>query len=650
MSGKVFAASSNVHEDQAEVLFEYYRQAAEEIVRQEEQIEKDIAVGKEEQAQLSEQVRELAFREKAAYGAAAVIAGLAILPQVRGLAILPVLGALGFGVYCLITRKRHSATIEALQTKASALKDAHKKIRRDYRVNKLGVAYVPVAGQIAFEGKSFLVDYTDTVPKQEFRLNTVRRADLFTTTVRELEALLSDIPIVEGSADMEVVATDQYSRSIQNVSYYDYLGSLDRKLRATAYCLEDLETSSVSLPVVFPNAAYAGFLSEYGTSEIGDAPVIECFSRDAFDDELETFRSLNETKKALEREAAQFEEVLRGLMSNVASTVQTVTQLKMASAHMMIDHSNRVLFKILQAPYNHYSPRLEADEIERIRHESFDYQDSVDNYSGFQLKASSRVRYDPVSDMWVAEDGSRTGFPFGMPQIEEEIIAPIVQSLMQETRLERLKIYNGIKDQKISYLNKWHQDTEDFYGRNRAESNDLINQMRSSFTEFIASYNALSALEKTEKSMASSGSLGDTTVQSDTDFSEVVASYEMKAREYQTVQEEFASYMERLKEDIDRRAVKFGFIQYYDASLRDGNAKRFSEAVSRADQIDERRRPLLAVNPFYAEVSELSPRPVVEPLGSEHAALNLEAIVRQSLETLDEDSVESTGSMARGAQ
>ena len=93
------------------------------------------------------------------------------------------------------------------------------------------------------------------------------------------------------------------------------------------------------------------------------------------------------------------------------------------------------------------------------------------------------MKYDIVSDCWVGEDGGKTNFPFGVHQIHEEIVAPIVQNLMEETRLERMKIYNNIKDQKISYLNQWHQETMDFYGRNRSESNDLINIMRSTLSE-----------------------------------------------------------------------------------------------------------------------------------------------------------------------
>jgi hypothetical protein len=80
-------------------------------------------------------------------------------------------------------------------------------------------------------------------------------------------------------------------------------------------------------------------------------------------------------KTSLERHSRQFEQVLRSLMVNSAGTVQAVTELKMASTSKLVESSNRLLFMILKAPYNHYSPKLEADEIERIRNESCRYQD-----------------------------------------------------------------------------------------------------------------------------------------------------------------------------------------------------------------------------------------------------------------------------------
>ena len=43
MKGKIFAESSNIYQDQAKILFNYYQAMAEKIVQEEEAIEKEIA-------------------------------------------------------------------------------------------------------------------------------------------------------------------------------------------------------------------------------------------------------------------------------------------------------------------------------------------------------------------------------------------------------------------------------------------------------------------------------------------------------------------------------------------------------------------------------------------------------------------------------
>ena len=211
---------------------------------------------------------------------------------------------------------------------------------------------------------------------------------------------------------------------------------------------------------------------------------------------------------------------------------------------------------------------------------------------------------------------------------------------MNETRIERLKIYNHIKDQKISYLNKWHQDTEDFYGRNRAESADLINLMRASLRDYVAAYNTLTSLKKTEDSMAQSGgSLDSTVVTATVNSAEVFAAFELQSKEFQNVQMDFESYMERLKEDIDVKAGKFEHIDYYDALLRDGNSKDIAVASSEVHKLDERRKPLITVNPLFAKTSEMPPKPNIEDITYDHISLNLPSIAKNTLRELDEDLV-----------
>ena len=614
MTGKIFPESNNIYQDQAKVLFDYYRKAAEKIVQEEERIEKEIAVLEEHRIALNKDL------SKAIYWLF-----LCFL-------LIPVI------VY-FIKRSNLSKEIAGLDAKIQELENQHDNIFRDYKVSKLGVVYVPVAEQIKYEDKSFIVDYTGKVDEEEVTLQLPRQNDLLIETIADLENLSAQAPIVETSEDTETMETDEYSTSIQQINQHDYFGKLERSLRTVSFCMDDLDTTSVSLPLVADKSSYLYYLNEYGTSDIPpDATVINVFDHEKYASRVSKFQELNKLKDSLSNESAPFDNVLKGLMVTMANSVQAISALKIASTDKVIFESNKTLFQILKSPYNHYSPKLEYDEIERIRNEKFDYSESVQTYEPFQLKPSSRTRYNLLSGSWTAEDGSTTDFPFGVHQLYEEIVAPIVQNLMNENRIERLKIYNHIQDQKISYLNKWHQDTDSFYRANRAESHDLINLMQESLREYVAAYNTLASLQKTEENMQQSdGSLDATVVEAVDNSGDTLAAFELQAKEFKDVQDKFEEYMGRLQEDIKEKADRFGHIKYYDAKLRDGKANEIAIAADEVRDLDDRRKPLASVNPLFAKVSELPPTPQVEALTYDHLSLNLPAIAKNALNELSPD-------------
>ncbi len=612
MTGKIFAESGNIHQDQAKILFNFYSQAAEKIVREEERIEKQIATLEEEKVRLNKE-----------------ISGLWVW----------FLTIILFFIY-FIKKSRLEKEIAEVDSRIAEFKKMHSEIFRDYKVSKLGVAYVPVADQIKYEDKSFIVDYTGKVAESEVTLQTSRQNDLLIKTIGELESLTREAPVIEESKETELLETDEYSTSIQEIQEYDYFGKLDRSLRTLSYCMEDLDTSSVSLPLVSESSEYKGFLEEYATKDIpATAPIIEVFDKERYSASVNKFQELNHLKDSLSSQTQQFEDVLKSLMVSIASSVQAISALKVASTDKVVFESNKILYQILKAPYNHYSPLLEHEEIERIRLEKFDYSEDVQNYQPFQLKHSSRVRYNMYTGEWVAEDGSVTNMPFGVHQIYEEIVAPVVQNLMEETRIERLKIYNHIKDQKISYLNKWHQDTEAFYRANRAESADIINLMQESLREYVAAYNTLVSLQRTEDNMVQSkGQLDSAVVDVADNAAETLAAFELQSAEFKKTQDDFEEYMERLKEDIDLKAERFGYVEYYDAKLRDGHSNEVAVATEEIHSLDERRKPLATVNPLFAKQSELLPAPNVEEITFEHISLNLPVVVKNALENLDQQS------------
>lgn len=587
------------------------------------QIEKEISIKKADMKQMQEQMLVKA-RHRLLFLVSAVVLGAVIgifVSPLIGFLVAAGLGTLGYVAHSAIAKLEQKRGEE--QTAIHGFEEAHKLIRRNYKVHKLGVAYVPVATQIPFEAESILIDHTGSCPEKEFNLYLVRNQAEFTDTVSELEKAIAKVPLVETSKDVEEVDTGEHSRAIQKVPFYDYFGNLDRRMRSAAFLLNDLEKISVSMPIVMPSSPFAKFLKIHATKEIKSAPTIEVFSTSSFNSQVEKFMDLNDIKKTMENHTQEFEVFVQGLMTRLAETVQGVSRLKLASTNRLTDQANKILFASFKASFHHYSPQLEAEEIERIRSESFDYEDSVDSYQYFNLKQSSTVKFDPISWNWVAEDGSRTSFPFAVHQIHEEIVIPIIRNLMLETRAERMSIYNSIKDQKIDYLNQWHRDTDDFYGRNRAEGSDLLNLMQSSLTEFTAAFNQYKAFEETQKSLSQSGSLDSSVVNSEPTSGESVVVYQAKSTEFAKIQQEFNEYMDRLKEEIDCKAERFAHIEYYDASLQDGESQRRSAAISHVNSLDSRRKPLVAVDPYFAEVADLPPVPDLASSAFESLSINL---------------------------
>lgn len=618
MEGKIFRDSANIYQDQAKVLYEYYKAAAEKIVSQEKVIEAQIA---EEEHLIKKYQEDLAQAQKMR------TIGWCLAILLVGLIIVIVQNS---------KIKEINQKIEDANAKIASCREAHKNIFRDYKVTKMGVAYVPVAKRVAYNGKSFIVDQSGVAKDEKFTLQVIKNSNLINEAVDNLQDLVKTAPIVESSKETETVNTGDMSRSIQKVNFNDYFGRMDRTLRTISYTLGNVEEYSVELPVVFPGTSYAKFLEEHATSNVENSPVFNVFDTSKYDPYIQNFNELNETRRAMSSQSEQMDRVLKSLMVDMADAVQSTAARKVASAGSLVDYSNRILFNLLKAPYNFYSPVLEAEEIERIRNEKFDYETVDYSYKPFNLRESSKVKLDLRSMSWVAEDGSRTNVPFGVNQIQYEIIAPIVSNLLKDTRKDRIAIYNHIKDQKISYLNKWHQDTEDFYGRNRAEAADIINLMRSTLSEYSAAYNTLSAYKKTEDEMKRSGSLESAVTEAVDNSAEVLAGYQAQSQQVVQTQKEFSDYMDRLHEDIDARAEKFGYVEYFDASLRDKVSRDMAMAASNVSSLDVRRKPLAEVNPLLAQNSDLPPVPSVDEVAYEYAGMNLGSIARGAVQELED--------------
>lgn len=621
MTGKIFENSSNIYQDQAKILFNYYKTAAETIVSaqmKEEQNKADLIKQRDECVQNCKKAKTL-------FTAFYIVSGVCLV-LILFLSFIALLVSIGFLIAAIVKTVEHNKLKKSIEDFEKLIKESDQRyanIRMDYKVDKIGVVYVPVATRVPFEDQSFVLDHTGETTDTGFKLTVLRQPDEFQDSVRQLTETLDTLPVVEDNDQTESINTSEYSTSVQTLTLNDYMGNIDRQVRNISYLLGDNDDVSVNIPVITPQSNTANYLKEFSTDDTNGHPVVKVFDV-SFEDRLEKFASLNALKDQIKNsDDADSNEYMKHLMQKIAESVQLFTQTKVSGSAKIADYTTSIFNTVLKAGYTQYSPNLEAEEIERVRAADFDYRSSVNEYTPFSLKASSIVKYELFSKSWVAEDGSRTSMPFGMHQIDEEIFMPVIAALMEETRVERLKIYNNIEDQKRMYLERWSSETGNYFRDNRKTADELITHMRETYADYMNAYNMYKSLTDTSGTMKQSGRLEDGEVKEIDSQAEMIAGFEAQAAQCNQQQEEFADFMDRIQDNIEMSTREFSHIEYYEGSLRDTVPHETAVAFSNIRGLDYRHKKLVGINPYVANRAELPPEPITNPDIIEHINIDL---------------------------
>ena len=204
MEGKIFSESANIYQDQAKVLFEYYKAAAQKIVSEEKSYEAKIADAEYQISKYNEDMAKAVTKRTIGWIFCWTIVGLVIALMKH------------FEI------KEFEKLIEEKNAEIANLQKAHQGVFRDYKVTKMGVAYVPVAKRVAYNDKSFIVDQSGIASKETFTLQVIKQNELINEAVSDLQALSKNAPIVESSNEPEPINTGDLSKSIQKINFNDY--------------------------------------------------------------------------------------------------------------------------------------------------------------------------------------------------------------------------------------------------------------------------------------------------------------------------------------------------------------------------------------------------------------------------------------------
>lgn len=635
MQGRLYPESSSIYQDEAKILYDYFSKAADKIIEEEDKVTS-------EKHKLSDELES----QKKGKNSFIIKWFFIIFLSLAMIILLRVVFAnmselLSFFyiflpvsiIYMIFGVREKDKRIVEKENELKAKEEEFDKIRRDYSVGKLGVSYVPVARSVPVGDESIVVDLSGNVKSEEFKLHEFEDEAKFHSDTDKLRAVMASVPYVDSRNEDEQIDTSGDSLSMQEIPAYDYLSKLRNGMNELEKDLEKIEEISVSLPLITPESPDMEFIRTCGTTSPDDYPVINVFDEEKIDKSIKVFEHLYQERK--EDKMTGSEKSLSSFIDLMADGIEMLSKEKMYSSSALLEYNGNILSNVLKSPYRCYSPRLEEEELSSLREMNFNFADMADSFSPFHFKESSTMKFDLFSDTWVDETGWHTAYPFQMGEIQEEIFMPIVDALMKDNASERRKLYEKVESEKLSYLNKWQTETQDFYGRNR----DTSDTLKANILENLAKYNSaysnwkgikdtIERMEKQEGSDLESGKVE----QAEGTGAAILVSKDVFNKKFSDQEADFDGYMERLVEDIEEKASEFAHVKYFEAYLYADDAHKSAVALSEIPVLMKDNPSLAKISPYVAKYGDMPPHPDV----SQEAMSLLSCNMKKSLEQKEE--------------
>lgn len=630
--GKIFLDTASNAEAKAKVVFNYYKQAAEKIIAEEDAIDAKIANANAAIKQLEQNIASETTQMEANEKAKGIWKILCCLVIPLMLFFIPLFVFLAYKKKVEANQEninRYNKDIETKKAEIAKLAEDRKNIRRNYKIHKLQVVNVPIAKRVPYKDKSILLDLTNSFENTKLSFSFLRHPEEFSKSIDKIEESVNAIPVVETTDDAESIDTSDYSLSMQEIKMNDFVGNIDRTLRDISYELGEKDTTNIDIPIIPPKSDYATFINDVTTTEKKD--VVDVFDSSDVDASANQLNVLNSQKQELEKErsADEYVRYLELLMKQTADVVQNVLQQKNVNSLSLVEYYNNTFARVLSSSFNHYSSALEGEEIERLKEATFDFKNAND-YEYFHLRDSSRVRFDLFNNGFVTEDDMPEKNVFSIHQVNDEIIMPVIRNLLRENRVKRLDIYNDTQKEKRDYVQRWNDEVNDFYGRNRTELQRLRTEADKEMKQFRTDIGVMTQLVSALDKMGTNGGMvenGKSLKQED------LVAYQAFINSMDQTKEDLDAYMERLQEDIENTTDRFNYIEYYDTSLVDEDAQNVAKSMDYENlkTLEDRRKDLVKVSPYVATYANLPPKLSTEAALYESIAEDLPSFAREKI-------------------
>lgn len=143
--------------------------------------------------------------------------------------------------------------------------------------------------------------------------------------------------------------------------------------------------------------------------------------------------------------------------------------------------------------FNLYCPACNEARIDELLDRDYSVQDGED-HEPIRYPPETRCRYEPGDAVWRCGSCDRkVDRPLPIHKALDEVFLPVYNGLMEEHKTERLRIYSGIRDQELDYVNQCRSEAEEVSRSGRELIEEMQTEIARVQAEIAGERQALSA-------------------------------------------------------------------------------------------------------------------------------------------------------------
>ena len=393
--------------------------------------------------------------------------------------VLAIAGA-GVGMTGLLGRNRAVTTLDEFKPSREIL--------------SVRVGRITIASRQEPSG-NYLIDRSRLLPISSIPLPSGKMVESLATSMKAYDEAMTRMPPILGNDRFEGIELEQESTQ----RLYCEEADVNSTLQLLVGALGQLEVETIDVRLLGLDRGYLVRLRDIQAEQQGvwvGAPAITSGAAVNLDEEVKKIARLEGafgTASSVNSPSTQIRGMLDEFAARAEQDAAKLDESRRYSLAEVADALPRELRHIATiANYHCYCPTCNGDFIAKLVAREWE-DDGRDDFP--HPDRATIMNPVPGSDVWECPVcANRTPVPFRLPRLLDELIYPVMDRLLQENRVERIKLYGEAEERKRTVLAEVQRELRDSVDKADRDGREIKGRIRDIITHVASAHETMKLL------------------------------------------------------------------------------------------------------------------------------------------------------------